>query len=73
MSRINSKPVRVVPEFDKRLRDLTRIRFNNGLIKFNQKELGLARATQRLLRCPSWSKVESEYLSLPERENGKKK
>lgn len=66
-----SKLVRVDGIWEDEMRKMNKQRFEKGLIKFNQKELGLPRATIRLLRCPSWGKIKLEYLNLPEREDDK--
>jgi len=64
------KLVRVDKEWEKEMRILTKQRFQRGLIKnCKPKDLGLPRATTRLLRCPSWGQLKLEYLNMKERDD----
>lgn len=64
-----TKIVRVDTEYEKKMREIMKERFNKNLAKFSSKDLGLPEATRLMLRCPSWNQVERELKSLPKKEN----
>lgn len=67
MKNLNTKPVRIDNEFEKKLRDIMKERYNKGLADLNAKDLGLPEATRLTLKCPSWQNVERELRTLPKR------
>ena len=65
---IKTKNVRVDNEFEKKLRDIMKDRYNKGLADFKLKEVGLPEATRLILKTPSWRNVEMELRTLPKKE-----
>jgi hypothetical protein len=70
----DSKNARLDKEFANQVKEIMRIRFSKGFIKFNNmRELGFAEGTRLILRTPSWPKVVEELKTMPKKENVNKK
>jgi len=67
MSSRNTKAVRVDTEWERKMRDIMKDRYNKNLAKLSLEELGLPEATRLTLRCPSWGSVEKELRNLPKK------
>ena len=67
----NTKLVRVDSEWEKKMRDIMKTRYDGKLANLNSKELGLPEATRLQLKTPSWSQVEMELRTLPKKKDAK--
>jgi hypothetical protein len=67
MSIRNSKLVKVDIEWEKKMRDIMKERYDKKLANLNLRELGMPEATRLTLRCPSWGNVEKELRNLPKK------
>ena len=65
-----SKPQRVDELFLKQMREWTKLKVLKGTIKsLDRKHISPARATRRLMRCPSWKQIKEEYINIPDGED----
>lgn len=60
-----TKLVRMDIDVENKLKAIMKARYENGLAKFNVKELSPAEALRLQFKCPSWGKVEQELRSMP--------
>lgn len=58
---------RVDLNFDNKMRDISKERYDKGLCKLSMRELGMPEMTRLILRTPSWPNVEKELRTLPKR------
>jgi len=64
---MDSKQVRVDPDFENKLRDIMGERLSKKLCLPTLKNMGLPEATRLLQRCPSWANIEKELRTLPKK------
>jgi len=62
-----SKIARVDKNFEKKMKDIMKDRYDKKLANLNIRELSVAEATRLVMRTPSWNKVEQELRTLPKR------
>ena len=67
MSKKNTKPVRVDPEFEEDMKKVARMRLDKGLANFNPRELSMAEMTRLFRRTNSYPFLLEELKTKPKR------
>ena len=63
---MNSKPVRISPDFETELRDLARLRIKNEV---DRKFRSIREMSEMVLRCPSFPNIKKELSTIPKKED----